>query len=137
MEHAVNPGVATFSDAFYFTVVALTTVGFGDIVPVTRLGRAVTVGAILAAVILIPWQAGRIVRAWTGPSREKVDMTCPNCGSPGTTRTRPTARPAGTSSGRSTAAGSESNREHRRVDAVPSPVEHAEPLAPPPLQPVE
>lgn len=78
VEHRANPAVATFGDAFYFTVVALSTVGFGDVVPVTRLGKWVTVSAILAGIILIPWQASRIVRAWT--STEKVDVTCPNCG---------------------------------------------------------
>ena len=77
-EHVVNPGVRTFGDAFYYTVVSLTTVGFGDITPVTSGGRWVTVSAILAGILLIPWQAGRIVREWT--SRDKVDATCPNCG---------------------------------------------------------
>ncbi|MFB6096971.1 MAG: potassium channel family protein [Haloferacaceae archaeon] len=77
-EHAANPGVDTFGDAFYYTVVTLTTVGFGDVVPVTPGGRWVTVSAILAGILLIPWQAGRIVRAWA--ARDKVDVTCPNCG---------------------------------------------------------
>ena len=77
-ENAVNSGVSTFGDAFYYTVVSLTTVGFGDITPVTTGGRWVTVGAILAGILLIPWQAGRIVREWT--SRDKIDVTCPNCG---------------------------------------------------------
>ena len=77
-EHVANPAVRTFGDAFYYTVVSLTTVGFGDITPVTALGRWVTVGAILAGIILIPWQAGRIIREWT--TRDEVDVTCPNCG---------------------------------------------------------
>ena len=77
-EHIANPGVDTFGDAFYYTVVTLTTVGFGDIIPVTSGGRWVTVGAILAGILLIPWQAGRIVRAWA--ARDRVDVTCPNCG---------------------------------------------------------
>lgn len=33
-EHASNPDIGTFGDAFYCTVVALTTVGFSDITPV-------------------------------------------------------------------------------------------------------
>jgi voltage-gated potassium channel len=78
VEHEVNPAVATFGDAFYFAVVSLTTVGFGDITPTTSAGRWVTVFAILAAVILVPRQASRIVREWTG--REEVGVTCPQCG---------------------------------------------------------
>jgi len=77
-EHAANPEVATFGDAFYYTVVTLSTVGFGDIVPATAAGRWVTVAAILAAIIVIPRQAGRVIREWT--TREKVNVTCPDCG---------------------------------------------------------
>jgi voltage-gated potassium channel len=78
VEYRANPGVDNFGDAFYYTVVTLTTVGFGDIVPATRMGRWVTVGGVLAAIVLVPWQAGKIVRAWT--YREKVNVRCPDCG---------------------------------------------------------
>lgn len=77
-ESRVNPSVNNFGDAFYYIVVTLTTVGFGDITPVTRGGRWVTLAGILTAIILIPWQAGKIVREWT--NREKMNVTCPNCG---------------------------------------------------------
>ncbi|RLM57010.1 ion transporter [Halobellus sp. Atlit-31R] len=77
-ESGANPGVETFGDAFYYTVVTLSTVGFGDVVPVTRVGRWVTVGSILAAIIVIPRQASKILKEWT--SREKVNVRCPNCG---------------------------------------------------------
>jgi voltage-gated potassium channel len=78
VESGANPGIETFGDAFYYTVVTLSTVGFGDIVPATAAGRWVTVAAILAAVILIPRQASKILREWT--SKEKVNVTCPDCG---------------------------------------------------------
>lgn len=77
-EHRVNPGVENFGDAFYYVVVTLSTVGFGDITPVTETGRWVTVASILGAIILIPWQAGKIVRAWT--SDDKLPVTCSKCG---------------------------------------------------------
>jgi voltage-gated potassium channel len=77
-EHEVNPAVTTFGDAFYYTVVTLSTVGFGDITPTTAAGRWVTVASILAGVILIPWQASKIVREWA--ATEKVNVTCPDCG---------------------------------------------------------
>ncbi|QPV62511.1 ion transporter [Halosimplex litoreum] len=78
VEHRANPNVEHFGDAFYYVVVTLSTVGFGDIVPVTRAGRWVTVTSVLAAIIVIPWQASKIVRAWT--SDDKVPTTCPDCG---------------------------------------------------------
>ncbi|ELZ78033.1 Ion channel [Haloferax larsenii JCM 13917] len=77
-EHEMNTQVSTFADAFYFVVVALTTVGFGDIIPVTQAGRAVTVAAILAGIILIPWQASKIVKEWA--HRDQVNVVCENCG---------------------------------------------------------
>jgi voltage-gated potassium channel len=77
-EVAANPDVSTFGDAFYYAVVTLSTVGFGDVLPVTAAGRWITVAAILAAIVFIPRQASRIVREWTAP--DKVDVTCPNCG---------------------------------------------------------
>ncbi|WP_436929803.1 potassium channel family protein [Halosimplex halobium] len=77
-EVRANPGVRHFGDAFYYVVITLSTTGFGDIVPVTSAGRWVTVASILAAIILIPWQASKIVRAWT--SDDKVPATCPDCG---------------------------------------------------------
>jgi len=77
-EHAANPAVNTFGDAFYYTVVTLSTVGFGDILPVTPAGRWVTVATILAGIIVIPWQASKIVKEWG--HKGKVEVTCPSCG---------------------------------------------------------
>jgi voltage-gated potassium channel len=68
----------TFGDAFYYAVITLSTTGFGDIIPVTTAGRWVTVGSILAAIIVIPRQASKFVREWT--SKEQVNVTCPQCG---------------------------------------------------------
>lgn len=78
VEVGTNPGIENFGDAFYYVVIALATVGFGDIVPTTELGRWVTVGAVIAAIILVPGQAGKIIREWS--HRGEVEVTCPNCG---------------------------------------------------------
>ena len=78
VESTANPDVETFGDAFYYVVVTVSTVGFGDIIPATAAGRWVTVAAILAGIIVIPWQAGKIVKEWR--SRDKVNVTCPDCG---------------------------------------------------------
>jgi len=79
VEHPVNPGVATFTDAFYFTVVALTTVGFGDITPLSEGGKWVTILMILSGIVLIPWQVSRIVREWIHIARKR-DIVCSHCG---------------------------------------------------------
>ena len=78
IEHTINPDVSTFGDAFYFTVVALTTVGFGDITPISEGGKWVTVIMILSGIILIPWQAGQIIKEWLHSSKKSI--TCKKCG---------------------------------------------------------
>jgi len=79
IENEVNQSVDTFGDSFYFTVVALTTVGFGDITPISEGGRWVTVFMIISGIILIPWQAGQIVREWIYIS-DKKPIVCSHCG---------------------------------------------------------
>jgi len=78
-ENPTNDQVQNFGDAFYFTVVALTTVGFGDIAPVTEGGRWVTVLAIISGIIFIPWEASQIVKEWIVISK-KTSLVCPQCG---------------------------------------------------------
>lgn len=80
VESPVNPDVQNFGDAFYFTVVAVSTVGFGDIVPVSDAGRFVTVAMIISGIIIIPFQAARIFRAWLITERGKRTQICPGCG---------------------------------------------------------
>jgi len=80
VESPLNPKVNNFGDAFYFIVVAVSTVGFGDIVPVTGIGKLVTVVMIISGIILIPFQAARIFRAWMASDRERKGLICPGCG---------------------------------------------------------
>jgi voltage-gated potassium channel len=61
-EMGVNPMITDLGSAIYFSIVTLTTVGFGDIVPVTPLGRLITTVMIISGIILIPWQVGLLIR---------------------------------------------------------------------------
>lgn len=61
-EHRTNPSFTTLGDAAYYTVVTITTVGFGDMVPKTDAGKLVTVLMIIAGIIAIPYHIGQIAR---------------------------------------------------------------------------
>lgn len=54
--------IHNFLDAFYFAVVTITTVGYGDIIPISQAGRWLTVLMIMTGVVIVPWQIGDLVR---------------------------------------------------------------------------
>ena len=80
VESKVNPEkVGTIWDAMYFSIVTLATVGYGDITPITPLGKIVTTLMILSGVALIPWQVGKLIKVMILEAA-KTKITCPKCG---------------------------------------------------------
>ena len=57
-EHPTNTGFATIGDAFWWGLVTLTTVGYGDIVPKTFAGRAAGVALMFTGVAVLGVLAG-------------------------------------------------------------------------------
>ena len=51
-QHGTNPLIANYADALYFTVTALTTTGFGDIVLTGTVGRLISVIVMIFGVTL-------------------------------------------------------------------------------------
>jgi len=78
-ERDLNPQVDSFDDAIYLAVVTMTTVGYGDIVPVTPQGRLLIVGVIIASLFLIPIYLSSLIRLYMISSR-KQSVTCKKCG---------------------------------------------------------
>jgi len=79
-EHPLNPEVfRTFLDAVYFSVVTMTTVGFGDVVPKSEAGRLLTVLMILTGIALIPWQLGDLIKRLVKTANQ-TEALCPACG---------------------------------------------------------
>ena len=63
VESKVNPEqVGTIWDAMYFSIVTLTTVGYGDVTPLSPAGKIVTIIMILSGIALIPWQLGKLIK---------------------------------------------------------------------------
>lgn len=79
VEHPLNSKIfRTFLDAFYFSVVTMTTVGFGDVTPTSELGRLLTVMMIFTGVSLIPWQVGDLIKRLV-KNTNQVEIPCRNC----------------------------------------------------------
>ncbi len=78
-ENQVNPNIQSFDDALYFILVTVTTVGFGDIVPATYLGRLITMFAILGGIIIIPWHISSLLKFLLHDSRKR-NVVCNSCG---------------------------------------------------------
>lgn len=71
-EHKVNPQLPDFFSAFYFSIISLSTVGFGDIAPVTGEGRLILSLSVIAGLIVVPFQASEVANAFAEEERAKT-----------------------------------------------------------------
>lgn len=73
-EHPVNPMFASYGDAVWWGVVTLTTVGYGDIVPITVEGRLWGVALMIAGLALLGVVAGSLASFFKlSPQEENKD----------------------------------------------------------------
>ena len=78
VEHSFNPAFCTFLDAFYFAFVTMTTVGYGDVTPISEGGRLLTLMMVFTGIALIPHQVGNLVRKFIKVT-EVVQTACKQC----------------------------------------------------------
>jgi voltage-gated potassium channel len=79
VEHPHNPKFASIPHAMYWAVVTLTTVGYGDVVPVTPLGQVMATIVMLTGFAILAVPTG-IVTAEIGRSMGRDQRTCAECG---------------------------------------------------------
>ena len=84
VEHNAQPDKFTsIPDTIYWAVVTLTTVGYGDMYPITVMGKTFTVIILLAGIALLALPAGIITSGFLEEmrkGRKPPHYTCPHCG---------------------------------------------------------
>jgi voltage-gated potassium channel len=86
-EHPVNPEFATFGDSMWWSIVTLTTVGYGDIVPETTTGRIAAVMIMLTGVAVLGLLAGTLASFFRLQPSGTPTTTPAAGGGPGPTKT--------------------------------------------------
>ncbi|MCB4753700.1 MAG: NAD-binding protein [Sulfurovum sp.] len=65
LEEKLNPNIKSLFDALYWALVTISTVGFGDISPVTTEGRAISMFIIISGIAMISFATSVIVSAFS------------------------------------------------------------------------
>jgi voltage-gated potassium channel len=82
-EHLEQPEVfSSIPKTIWWSVITLTTVGYGDMVPHTELGKFLTGGLLLVGVAIFALPAGIITAGFLEESRKsnRQRVNCPHCG---------------------------------------------------------
>jgi len=78
VEHG-NPGFKSIPSSIYWAIVTITTVGFGDIVPVTYLGKLISSIIMLAGYAIIAVPTGIVTAEIANSHRNKLPLVCREC----------------------------------------------------------
>ncbi len=82
-EHPVQPQVfSSIPKTIWWSVITLTTVGYGDMIPITQMGRFLTGSLLLIGVAIFALPAGIITAGFLEESRKssRHRINCPHCG---------------------------------------------------------
>ncbi|HYF04101.1 MAG TPA: ion transporter [Patescibacteria group bacterium] len=74
-----NPGFASIPSSIYWGIVTITTVGFGDIVPKTFLGKFITSFIMLCGYSIIAIPTGIVTVELSQKKNNSVEKLCPVC----------------------------------------------------------
>ncbi len=71
LEHGRNPGIKSFGDALYWSVTTVTTIGYGDIRPVTVAGRMLAGALAFLGLGLLGFASARLTALWLQPTQRE------------------------------------------------------------------
>jgi len=81
IEHEINPGFSSIPESMYWAIVTLSTVGYGDIAPVTLAGKVIASVIMIIGYSVIAVPTG-IITAELGRSKDREQLStqvCPSC----------------------------------------------------------
>lgn len=78
-EEDINPETgeylfANFFEAFYWTACTLTTVGYGDLYPISNLGRGISIISSMVGIAIIALPSGIITAGYMDEQRSRKDQ---------------------------------------------------------------
>jgi voltage-gated potassium channel len=73
-EHGRNPSIQTFGDSLYLAFMTVTTVGYGDVRPVTPEGRLLAGSLVFIGLGLLGFASSRLTLAWLRSERETAQL---------------------------------------------------------------
>ncbi|HZI00237.1 MAG TPA: potassium channel family protein, partial [Flavisolibacter sp.] len=80
VEREANPSFSSIPQGIYWSIVTLTTVGYGDISPVTPLGKFIAAITMILGYAIIAVPTGIITASMMREEKNKItNQTCPNC----------------------------------------------------------
>jgi len=79
IEHDKNPGFDSIPNSIYWAVVTITTVGYGDISPVTPLGKFLASFIMIIGYSVLAVPTGIVTSSFIRTSKRSPTQSCPNC----------------------------------------------------------
>ena len=70
VEHGANPNVRNFGDALYLSFLTATTLGYGEVRPLTSEGRIIAGLVIFAAIGLVGFASAQLTAMWLGQDED-------------------------------------------------------------------
>ena len=81
IEFKYNPGFSSIPQSIYWAIVTITTVGYGDVAPVTAAGKALASFIMILGYAIIAVPTGILSASMVKESRSnKAELSCPGCG---------------------------------------------------------